>query len=115
MKFGVCVPNYGESSSAEALRTVALEAEHAGCDSLWTTDHILMPINSGTPYERIFDSITTLAYLAAITSRVKLGISSQQCGILSSSPNNSQRLTTSAAEDSCWPPVQAGTRKSSPI
>jgi probable F420-dependent oxidoreductase len=76
MKFGVCVPNYGESSSAEALRTVALEAERAGCDSLWTTDHILMPINSGTPYERIFDSITTLAYLAAITSRVKLGISS---------------------------------------
>ena len=35
-----------------------------------------MPRNSGTPYERIFDSITTLSYLAAITSRVKLGISS---------------------------------------
>ena len=76
MKFGVCVPNYGESSSAEAMRTVALEAERAGCDSLWTTDHILMPRNSGTPYERIFDSITTISYLAAITSRVKLGISS---------------------------------------
>jgi probable F420-dependent oxidoreductase len=76
MKFGVCVPTYGESSSAEALRTVALEAERAGCDSLWTTDHILMPRNSGTPYERIFDSITTLAYLAPITNRVKLGISS---------------------------------------
>ena len=76
MKFGVCVPNYGESSSTEALRNVALEAEHAGCDSLWTTDHILMPRNSGTPYERIFDSITTLAYLAGITKRVKLGISS---------------------------------------
>src|SRR5437870_13462210 len=76
MKFGVCVPNYGESSSAEALRTVALEAESAGCDSLWTTDHILMPRNSGTPYERIFDSIATLSYLAAITDSVKLGISS---------------------------------------
>jgi probable F420-dependent oxidoreductase len=76
MKFGVCVPNYGESSSPEALRTVALEAERGGCDSLWTTDHILMPRNSGTPYERIFDSITTLAYLAPITNRVKLGISS---------------------------------------
>jgi probable F420-dependent oxidoreductase len=76
MRFGVCVPNYGESSSAEALRTVALEAERAGCDSLWTTDHILMPRNSGTPYERIFDSITTLSYLAAITDRVKIGISS---------------------------------------
>ena len=76
MKFGVCVPNYGESSSREALRTVALEAERAGCDSLWTTDHILMPRDSGTPYERIFDSITTLAYLASITNRVRLGISS---------------------------------------
>jgi len=76
MKFGVCVPNYGESSSPEALRTVALEAERAGCDSLWTTDHILMPRDSGTPYERIFDSITTLAYLASITNRVRLGISS---------------------------------------
>jgi probable F420-dependent oxidoreductase len=76
MKFGVCVPNYGESSSAEALRTVALEAERAGCDSLWTTDHVLMPRNSGTPYERIFDSLTTLSYLSAITTQAKLGISS---------------------------------------
>jgi len=76
MKFGVCVPNYGESSSREALGTVAWEAERTGCDSLWTTDHILMPRNSGTPYERIFDSITTLAYLAPITNRVRLGISS---------------------------------------
>ena len=76
MKFGVCVPNYGESSSPDALRTVALEADRSGCDSVWTTDHILMPRNSGTPYERIFDSITTLGYLAAITDRAKLGISS---------------------------------------
>ena len=76
MKFGICVPNYGESSSPEALRAVALEAERAGCDSLWTTDHVLMPKNSGTPYERIFESITTLAYLAPITNHVRLGISS---------------------------------------
>jgi probable F420-dependent oxidoreductase len=76
MKFGVCVPNYGESSSPEALHSIALEAEQNGCDSVWTTDHILMPRNSGTPYERIFDSLSTHAYLAGITKRVKLGISS---------------------------------------
>src|SRR2546422_1498375 len=76
MKFGVCVPNYGESSTPDALRAIALEAEHAGCDSLWTTDHVLMPRNSGTPYERIFDSVTTLSHLAAITKRANLGISS---------------------------------------
>jgi probable F420-dependent oxidoreductase len=76
MKFGVCVPNYGETSSVEAMRTIALEAEKLGYSSVWTTDHILMPPQSGTPYERILETITSLAYLAAMTSTVQLGISS---------------------------------------
>lgn len=76
MKFGVCVPNYGETSSTDDIRTIASEAESMGFDSVWTTDHILMPRNSGTPYERIFESLTTLAFLAAETRKVRLGISS---------------------------------------
>ncbi len=76
MKFGVCIPNYGETATVDGLRTVAIEAEKLGYDSIWTTDHVLMPPNSGTPYERIFESVTSLAYLAAATSKVKLGISS---------------------------------------
>ena len=76
MKFGVCIPNYGETGSVEGVRTLALEAEKLGYDSIWTTDHVLMPPQSGTPYERVLETITSLAYLAALTSTVKLGISS---------------------------------------
>src|SRR2546426_10793804 len=117
MKFGICVPNYGESSSPEALRTAALEAERAGCDSLWTTDHVLMPRNSGTPYERIFDSITTLAYLAPITNRVRLGISSLIIAMRNPVvvAKSSLRLTISLEEDSCWQSAPAGTRRNSRV
>ena len=76
MKFGVCVPNYGETCSTETLRKVSLAAEEEEYDSVWCTDHILLPTNSNTPYERVLDSITTLSYLSAITSTVRLGISS---------------------------------------
>ena len=76
MKFGVCAPNYGQTCSAEALRTIAETAEQCGYDSVWCTDHVLLPKTSGTPYEKIFESITTLAYLAAVTTKVRLGISS---------------------------------------
>ena len=81
MKFGICVPNYGESLSVEGMRAVGVEAEKLGYDSIWTTDHILMPKNSGTPYEHIFDCIASLAYLAPQTNRVKLGISSLIIGM----------------------------------
>ncbi len=76
MKFGVCVPNYGETCSREAIRKIAIEAESGGYDSVWCTDHVLMPRNSGTPYERIFESLTSLSYLAAATEKLRLGVSS---------------------------------------
>src|SRR5437867_12775021 len=46
MKFGVCVPNYGETCSSDAIQQVAAAAEEGGYDSVWCTDHVLLPKRS---------------------------------------------------------------------
>ncbi len=75
MRFGVCLPNYGRTSTFEGIRRVALAAEQLGYDSLWTTDHIVVPEENIDPYGRVFESLTTLAMVAMLTQRVKLGAS----------------------------------------
>jgi len=77
----LCIPNYGETSTAEGIVEFAKEAESLGYSSLWATDHLLMSAGSNTPYERMFESITTLTFVAALTRRVKLGVSSLVMGL----------------------------------
>jgi probable F420-dependent oxidoreductase len=76
IRFGVCLPNYGSTFDGDGFLTFAKKAEELGFDSVWSTDHILMSAKSGTPYERILDSITALAGVATVTRRVRLGVSS---------------------------------------
>ena len=76
MEFGVCLSNYGKTLDLETLRLTAQEAEKLGFSSIWLTDHILMPADSGTHYGRILETLTTLGYLSAVTKKVKIGISS---------------------------------------
>jgi len=75
MKFGVCLPNYGNNLSKRALVDSALLAENLGFHSIWTTDHLLVPKKHSEPYGNILDSLTTLAYVGAITHRIQLGTS----------------------------------------
>lgn len=75
MHIGICLPNYGRASSPEAIREVARAAEDLGFDSIWTTDHVLVPEAHLEPYGRIFETWTTLAYVAALTQRIRLGTS----------------------------------------
>jgi probable F420-dependent oxidoreductase len=76
MKFGVCIPNYGDTATLQGIERVAVESEALGYDSIWVTDHILFRPLVGEPYHRIFECLTTLGYLAAVTKRIKLGVSS---------------------------------------
>jgi probable F420-dependent oxidoreductase len=88
MKLGVLAPQMGWNASAEACRDVAQAAEDLGYASVWTADHVVMPKSYESEYpfndeakfpvagQRPFmEMFTTLGYLAAVTTRVELGVS----------------------------------------
>jgi probable F420-dependent oxidoreductase len=43
---------------------------------VWTTDHLLLPASDAARFGTIFEAVTTLAYLAGRTERIRLGVSS---------------------------------------
>ncbi len=75
MQFGVALPHYSQLATREALVTSAQESEALAYDSVWTTDHVLMATDQPEPYGRIIEAFVSLAYVAALTQRVRLGTS----------------------------------------
>jgi probable F420-dependent oxidoreductase len=75
MQFGVILPNFSRLGTREANVQIAQEAEALGYDSIWTTDHVMVPHENPEPYGHVLESIVMLSYLAPLTSRVKLGTS----------------------------------------
>lgn len=75
LRFGVVLPSFGPQSSRLALIDTALLAEDLGFDSVWLTDHVALPEADAARFGRIFEAITSLAYLAGVTHRIRLGIS----------------------------------------
>lgn len=74
MKIGVWVPNCRHLATPEIIKATAVRAEQLGYDSVWVSDHVVVPtanvVNFG---ETIFDPLITLAVAAGATSRVQLG------------------------------------------
>lgn len=75
MKFGIVLPNYGPDATRLTILDTALAAERLGYDSVWVTDHLALPETDAERFGQIYETITTLSFLAGSTSRIRLGIS----------------------------------------
>jgi probable F420-dependent oxidoreductase len=88
MKFGLRLPGAGPYAGPEAITAFAQRAEELGFDSLWMTDHVVLPTDVQTryPYREdgkffwapetpYLDSLLTLTWAAATTERITVGTS----------------------------------------
>ena len=87
MKLGFSLPTAGAWATPENQITVARRAEELGYHSLWVFQRLLYalePRNEYPPvpgkvwpkaFERTFDPVVTLSYVAAVTKRIRLGTS----------------------------------------
>lgn len=88
MKIGCHLPMFGPVGTRGNVLTFARRMEALGYDSLWASDHVLIPhrIESRYPYSPsgrfplapevpFLEPLTTLAMVAGVTERVQLGTS----------------------------------------
>lgn len=89
VEFGIRLPVAGTFADVESIEAVAVHAEQLGYDALWVHDYLIWNkdldrrhVSCGSIEAVVddrppifFESITTLAYLAALTSRIRLGFS----------------------------------------
>jgi probable F420-dependent oxidoreductase len=85
MRFGFNLPQFGPIAGPDALVVVARRAEEIGYDSLWVIERLLYPVQPQSPYpvtadgslpvqyRRSLDPLAVLSYVAAHTSRVRIG------------------------------------------
>jgi probable F420-dependent oxidoreductase len=76
MRIGFGAPVSGAWATPGNLARFASEAEAAGYDSLWTFQRLLVPEGSAMEpvYHSVLDPMVALAYAAAVTSRIRLGV-----------------------------------------
>lgn len=85
MKIGILLPVAGEQATRENVVQTAKLAEQEDFDSLWVFERLLWPIHPQTPYggtpdgslpmeyQKVFDPLETLSYVAASTNKIALG------------------------------------------
>ncbi len=78
MKFGLQISSFtwpgGDAEIGPTLARVVRAADDAGFDSIWVMDHFFQIRSVGRPEEPMLDGMTALGYMAAHSSRARLGL-----------------------------------------
>ena len=75
MNFGITLPNFGKYANKDEILKIATTAEELGFDSLWVSDHIIIPDSHKGFGDVFYDPFITLSYVAAKTKNIRLGTS----------------------------------------
>ncbi|HEX9667746.1 MAG TPA: LLM class F420-dependent oxidoreductase [Thermodesulfobacteriota bacterium] len=75
MRFGIALPNFGKYAQKESILAIAKSAEDLGFDSLWVSDHIVIPESHKGFGDVFYEPLTTLSFVAAKTRVIQLGTS----------------------------------------
>jgi probable F420-dependent oxidoreductase len=76
MRIGFGLPVSGAWATPQHISRFARRAEEAGYASLWTFQRLLVPQGSGMEpvYQSVLDPVAAVAYAAAVTATIRLGI-----------------------------------------
>lgn len=75
MRYGVALPQAGPFASLDVQRSLASTVESLGYDSVWVSDHVIVPMGERYIPEVMLEPLALLSWLAAATSRITLGTS----------------------------------------
>jgi alkanesulfonate monooxygenase SsuD/methylene tetrahydromethanopterin reductase-like flavin-dependent oxidoreductase (luciferase family) len=76
IQIGFGAPVSGAWATPQNLATFATRAEQAGYASLWSFQRLLVPqpTTMEPVYHSVLDPMATLAFAAAVTTRIRLGV-----------------------------------------
>ncbi|WP_169982336.1 TIGR03619 family F420-dependent LLM class oxidoreductase [Microbispora sp. H10836] len=76
MRIGFSVPVSGSWATPENMKRIARRADELGYHGVWAFQRLLYPVGNpmGPVYRSVHDPVVALAYVAAVTERVRLGV-----------------------------------------
>src|SRR5258706_8591796 len=75
MDFGIALPSLGDEANRDGIAAAVELAEAHGFGDVWATDHLLVDHSAAEDYGRIYEAVTTLAWIAGRFREIRVGAS----------------------------------------